>query len=115
MGMVFKDGSIPSPTTITNLNQLNMSVKKFIRENMPEEWRVPATELRMKNELVERLYGVIPHQYKNKYHYKEAIIMLRRIFRANCSIIHLIDATDINLTKWLELNNKINEYRERCM
>ncbi len=95
-----------------------MSVRKFIRENLPEAWDKAATELKMRTELVERLYGAIPQYYKNRYHYKKAIKILYRIFDTNvvdCNIIHLVDATDINLTKWNELSNKIKEYEYQCM
>ena len=92
-----------------------MSVRNFIRQNLPEAWDKATTELKMKTELVERLYGAIPQCYKNRYHYKKAIAMLYRIFDTKCDIIHLIDATDINLTKWGELSSKIKEYEWQCM
>ena len=92
-----------------------MGLMNFIRANLPESWEKAATELKMKTELVERLYGAIPQCYKNRYHYKKAIKMLYRMFDTNCDIIHLVDATDINLTKWNELSNKIKEYEYQCV
>lgn len=92
-----------------------MSVRNFIRQNLPEAWDKAATELRMKTELIERLYGAIPNCYKNKHKYKFAIDMLIRIFNTKCDIIHSVDATNINLTKWNELSNKIKEYEYQCM
>lgn len=92
-----------------------MSVRNFIRDNLPEPWERAATKLKMKTELIERLYGAVPNGYKNKYHYKKAIIYLRQVFREDCNIIYLVDATGINLVKWQKLNSLIIEYRHRCM
>lgn len=92
-----------------------MSVRKFIRENLPEAWDKAATELKMRTELVERLYGVIPHCYRNRYYYQAGIRMIRRIFNTKCDIIHLVDATDIDLAKWNKLSDKIKEYEYQCM
>ena len=91
---------------------LNMN---FIRQNLPESWEKAATEMRMKTELITRLHNVVPRAYKNKYHYKEGISYIRRVFNTKCDIIHLVDATDIDITKWNELSSKIKEYEYQCV
>ena len=87
-----------------------MGLMNFIRQNLPESWEKAATEMRMKTELITRLHNVVPRAYKNKYHYKEGISYIRRVFNTKCDIIHLVDATDIDITKWNELSSKIKEY-----
>lgn len=92
-----------------------MGLMDFIRQNLPESWEKAATEMRMKTELITRLHNVVPRAYKNKYHYKEGISYIRRVFNTKCDIIHLVDATDIDITKWNELSSKIKEYEYQCV
>lgn len=97
-----------------------MSVRNFIKDSIPESWDKAATQLRMKTELIERLYATIPQNYRNKYRYKEGIRMIARAINYwnggnRCNIIFLVDATDIDLKKWEELNELINEYENQCM
>lgn len=92
-----------------------MGLMNFIRHNLPHSWEKAATELRMKNELVLRLHSAVPKNYKNKYHYKEGMAFIRRQFNAKCDIIHLVDATNMNITKWKELSEKIKTIEYECM
>lgn len=92
-----------------------MGLMNFIRQNLPESWEKAATEMRMKTELINRLHSVVPRAYKNKYHYKEGMSYIRRAFNTKCDIIHLVDATDIDIAKWNELSSKIKEYEYQCV
>lgn len=92
-----------------------MGLMVFIRQNLPESWEKAATEMKMKTELITRLHDIVPRTYKNKYHYKEGISYIKRVFNTKCDIIHLVDATDINVEKWKKLSGKIKEYEYQCM
>lgn len=91
-----------------------MGLMNFIRQNLPESWEKAATELRMKTELVTRLHDVVPAAYKNRYHYKEGMEYIRRLFRTRAAIIHLVDATDINIEKWNKLGDRIKQIEYEC-
>lgn len=91
-----------------------MGLMNFIRQNLPESWEKAATELKMKTELITRLHANVPRNYKNKYHYREGINYIRGVFRRKGNIIYSVEATDINLEKWEELNNRIKEYEYQC-
>lgn len=91
-----------------------MGLMDFIRQNLPEPWEKAATELKMKTELITRLHAMVPRTYKNKYHYKEGINYIRRIFQAKGNIIYLVEASDIDVDKWNKLNNRINEIKHQC-
>lgn len=91
-----------------------MGLMNFIRQNLPESWEKASTEMRMKTELIHRLHSLVPRDYKNKYHYKEGMNFIRRQFRTDCNIIHLVDATDMNLEKWQQLNSRIKEIEHQC-
>lgn len=92
-----------------------MGLIKFIRHNLPESWDKASTEMRMKTELITRLYNVVPYQYKNKWHYKKGINFIRKQFATKCDVIHLVEATDIDVSKWKELSNKIKQYEYECV
>lgn len=92
-----------------------MGLMVFIRQNLPESWEKAASAMKMKTELIHRLHDVVPRAYKNKYHYKEGVSYIRRVFNTKCDIIHLVDATDIDIEKWKILSNKIKEYEYQCM
>lgn len=92
-----------------------MGLMVFIRQNLPESWEKAASAMKMKTELIHRLHDVVPRAYKNKYHYKEGVSYIRRVFNTKCDIIHLVDATDIDIEKWKTLSNKIKEYEYQCM
>ena len=91
-----------------------MGLIGFIRSNLPESWEKASKELRMKDELVHRLYDAIPHSFKNRYHYKEAIEHLKRKFACRTSIYYLVEATDLDLDKWKKLDDRINQIKEEC-
>lgn len=91
-----------------------MGLMNFIRHNLPESWDKAATELRMKTELVTRLNNAVPCAYKNKYHYKEGLNYIRRVFNTRAEVIHLVDATDIDMKKWKELCERIKQIEYQC-
>ena len=92
-----------------------MAVKDFIRENLPESWLKAATELRMKTELINRLYGHVPRNYKNKNNYRQGIHYLRGVFLIHPNkLIYYVEATDIDLKKWERLVKRINEINYQC-
>lgn len=92
-----------------------MAVKDFIRENLPESWLKAATELRMKTELINRLYGHVPRNYKNKNNYRQGIHYLRGVFLIHPNkLIYYVEATDIDLKKWERLVERINEINYQC-
>lgn len=92
-----------------------MGLMNFIRENLPESWDKASTEMRMKTELIHRLHSVVPYTYKNRYHYKEGVAYIRRLFNTRADIIHLVDATDIDVDRWKKLGNKIKEIEYQCV
>lgn len=92
-----------------------MGLKNFIRDNLPYSWDKAATELRMKTELITRLNNTVPYAYRNKYHYKEGINYIKRVFNTRADVIHLVDATDINMDKWKKLCSRIKEIEYECM
>lgn len=91
-----------------------MGLMDFIRQNLPESWDKAATELKMKTELIRRLHANVPREYKNKFHYKEGMRYIRGVFKTKSNIIYYVEATDIDIAKWAELNNKIKEYQHLC-
>lgn len=91
-----------------------MGLMNFIRDNLPYSWDKAATELRMKTELITRLNNAVPYAYRNRYHYKEGIVYIRRVFNTRAEVIHLIDATDIDLAKWKKLCSRIKEIEYQC-
>ncbi len=89
-----------------------MGLITFIRHNMPEPIEKACKEMRMKDEVIKRMYDAIPRCYKNKYHYKEAISKIKlkffSIVERKTAIYHLIDMSDVDdLTKWEQLDEKI--------
>lgn len=95
-----------------------MSVKNFISDNLPPEWDYCARKLKMRTELIERLYQTIPTCFRNKYKYKFGINVIKNIFDYwyinHTNIIHLIEATDLDIKKWNKLNSEIIKYMEEC-
>lgn len=92
-----------------------MGLRDYIRQQLPFEWDKAATEMKMKTELISRICTIVPTSYKDKYHYKEARRYVNTLFQTkSCSIVHLVDATDMDLGKWQELNSKIREYEYQC-
>lgn len=94
-----------------------MGLITFIRRNLPEPVEKACLEMRMKEQVVQRIYGAVPQQFKNKYHYKEGLSRIKLIFHSiterGTAIYHLIDMTNVeDLTKWKELDNRIKNYKE---
>ena len=99
-----------------------MGLINFIREKLPEPLEKAGKQLRMKDQLVHRIDSAVPHCYKNRYHYKEAIRKVRTMFfhwERGTSIYHLInmeDATDPkNMEKWKKLESLARNIQEQCM
>lgn len=96
-----------------------MGLIKFIREKMPEPLDKISRQLRMKEQLVQRINSVVPHCYKNKYHYKEGISKVKMIFyhwERGTDIYRLIDMSEVtDLTKWEDLERKARNYKEQCV
>lgn len=92
-----------------------MGLMNFIRQNLPESWEKAATEMRMKTELITRLHSNVPRVYKNKYHYKDGMRYIRDMFKKKSAIYHLVDATDMDIERWKELDNKIKEIEYQCV
>ena len=91
-----------------------MGLMNFIRQNLPESWDKAATEMRMKTELVTRIHNVVPRSYKNKYHYKEGMAWVRRLFQVKSDLKYYVDATNLDIEKWNKLDAKIREYEYLC-
>lgn len=95
-----------------------MGLIKFIREKLPEPLEIASRQLRMKEQLVQRINSVVPQCYKNKYHYKEGISKVKMIFfhwERGTDIYRLIDMTNVdNLTKWKELEQTARNYKYQC-
>lgn len=95
-----------------------MGLINFIREKLPEPLEVASRQLRMKDQLVRRIYAAVPQCYKNKYHYKEGLSKAKTIFfhwERGTSIYHLIDMTDVvKLAKWQILEIIARNYQEQC-
>jgi hypothetical protein len=95
-----------------------MGLIKFIREKLPEPLEIASRQLRMKEQLVQRINSVVPQCYKNKYHYKEGISKVKMIFfhwERGTDIYRLIDMTNVdNLTKWKELEQIARNYKYQC-
>lgn len=91
-----------------------MGLMNFIRQNLPESWEKAASEMKMKTELIHRLHANVPRIYKNKYHYKEGIKYIRGVFQCTSNILYYVEATNIDIERWQELNNKIKEYQHLC-
>lgn len=92
-----------------------MGLITFIRHNLPEPVEKACKEMRMKDEVVRRMYSAIPQCYKNKYHFKAGLSKIRLkfyyILENRVAIYHLIDMTNVeDLTKWKELDEKIKNY-----
>lgn len=91
-----------------------MGLITYIRHTLPEPVEKASKKLKMKDELVKRLYAAIPQCYKNKYHYKEGIKRVEAIYESivhrSIPIYHLIDMSEVTSTdfrKWEELDREI--------
>lgn len=92
-----------------------MRVLTFIRHNLPEPVEKACIDMRMKNEVVLRIYSTIPQKYKNRYHYRVGLSNVRRIFfsimERRVPIYYLLDMHEVkDMAKWMELDKKIQNY-----
>lgn len=95
-----------------------MSVRDFISENLPEPWDHCSRKLKMRTELIERIYALIPNELRNTYKYKVSIQKIKRLFaywyETKVNIIYLVEGTNIDKDKWEKLNTEIMKYIEEC-
>lgn len=91
-----------------------MGLITYIRHTLPEPVEKASKKLRMKDELVKRLYAAIPQCYKNKYHYKEGIKRVEAIYGAivyrSIPVYNLIDMSEVtseDFKKWEKLDRAI--------
>lgn len=98
-----------------------MGLINFIREKLPEPLLKASTDLRMKNELILRIYAAVPQAYKNKYHFREGISRVKMIFYhwdRGTAIYHLIDMTNATneekFKKWQDLDIIARNIQELC-
>lgn len=98
-----------------------MGLIKFIRETLPEPLEMASKQLRMKEQLIQRINSVIPKCYKNKYHYKEGISKAKMIIfhwdkgTPIYNLINMEGATETKvLNKWKRLEEIARNYKEQC-
>lgn len=98
-----------------------MSLRGYIRAKMPEPMEHCARKKRMFGELVERIYGMVPTQMRNKHHYRSAFSKIGNIFfffnERNTAIYNLIDMTGVDsddMKKWYDLEEDIRNYIKQC-
>lgn len=96
-----------------------MGTLQYIQKTIPEALDKASKELRVKQELMHRVYAMIPRKYKNKYHCKRGINMVNNIWHSwivkTTPIYHLIDASgDFKMDKWIEVEQRARNYVEQC-
>lgn len=92
-----------------------MSTVTFIRNHMPHPVEMACKEMRMKDEVIRRIYSSLSRTYKSKNYCNavqhEILAKYYSIVYKRIPIYHLIDMTDVDdLTKWKELDERINNH-----
>lgn len=95
-----------------------MGLQKRIEEKMPWEWDKAAKELRVKGELVKRLYRYIPKYYKgnklrnNPELRRRAYFYINEMFKRD--VLYVIDVSHTDINIWRKLSERITQIREEC-
>lgn len=95
---------------------MGKGIRQACKDRMPDSWRAIMKRNRCYCSFVEQVYRkYIPPNLKDKYHYKQAIIMIKSLYstysiQAICIAIELEEG----LQFWSNIQEQVNNYEFNC-
>lgn len=102
--------------TLNNYNIMEKSIRQACKDRMPESWRTIMKRNKCYCSFTKQVYQkYIPSNLKDKYHYKEAINMINRLYTTySIQAICISLSLEEGLSFWSNIQEQVSNYEYNC-
>lgn len=95
---------------------MEKSIRQACKDRMPESWRTIMKRNKCYCSFTKQVYQkYIPSNLKNKYHYKEAINMINRLYSTySIQAICVSLSLEEGLSFWSNIQEQVSNYEYNC-